>query len=260
MSAYIVIPARLGSQRLPRKMLLAETGAPLICHTLETAVRAVQLSGGRIAGAAVATDSAEILDAVGAFIRARNLPARVEMTDPNHASGSDRVAEVARRLPVETDAIVNLQGDEPELDPQEVVRLLELLAPGPQAADLATLAYPIRTAEHFANPNAVKVVLAADGTALYFSRSPIPYDRDSVRAADEPFGYHHLGIYAYRREALFKFVGWPRGRLERLECLEQLRAMENGLRIKVGLVREAPPKGIDTLEDYRAFVARWPKG
>jgi len=251
--AAIVIPARLESSRLPRKLLRADTGIPLLCHTLEAAAQAASRTGGRIADIVAAVDHPDLFAAVEAHRRSRGLPVRAEMTRADHPSGSDRMAEVASRLPAEIDVLVNLQGDEPEMDPDAVVRLLSLLDEA--EADLATLAWPIRDAADFANPNLVKVVLGAAGEALYFSRSPIPFDRDGAGATPH-LGLGHLGLYAYRRSALARFVALPPGRLERLEKLEQLRALENGMRIRVGVLPGRPPKGVDTEEDYREFVRR----
>ncbi len=260
MRAAILIPARLDSTRLSRKLMRADTGQPLICHTVETAVAARNLAEAMLPEVIVATDAEEIYAAVNDFCGKRGLAARAEMTRRDHPSGSDRIAEVAARLPAEIDAIVNLQGDEAELDPREIVRLVEMLAAsgagaGPPA-DIATLAFPITDEDEFRNPNLVKVVTDAAGNALYFSRASIPVERDQSRARDGRLGLGHIGIYAYRRAALRRFAEFPPGCLERLECLEQLRALENGLRIRVGLVQERPPKGVDTEEDYRGFVER----
>jgi len=240
--AVAIIPARYASTRLPGKPLLAETGMPLICHVLEAAGRA-----GRLDAACVATDDERIRDAVEAF------GGRAVMTRADHASGTDRLAEAADALGLaDDDIVVNVQGDEPEIDPAYIDRLVDLLVDS--GAPMATLAAPLdeRAA---ANPNNVKVVLAADGAALYFSRAPIPCDRDGTGAEY----LLHMGIYAYRKRFLTAFAAWPRTPLERVERLEQLRALENGHRIAVGVVPAAAP-GIDTPEDYAAFVRRHAAG
>jgi 3-deoxy-manno-octulosonate cytidylyltransferase (CMP-KDO synthetase) len=243
--SYIVIPARLPSTRLPRKLLLAETGKPLIQHTYEAASRA-KLP----AGLCVAADSEEIADAV------RQFGGSAVLTDPNHASGTDRVAEVARRL-ADVDVIVNVQADEPLIEGASIDRAVELLASDPMAS-VATLATPIRTRQQLDDPACVKVVFDHSGRALYFSRSPIPHARqwnDDLLSAEPPVFYQHVGLYAYRREFLLTIAAVPRSRLEQAENLEQLRVLESGHQIAVGVVDE-PSFGIDTPEDYRAFVAR----
>ena len=277
-TSFIVIPARLASTRLPRKLLLRETGKPLIQHTYEAAQRAT-----RPAGICVATDHQEILEEV------RSFGGQAEMTDPAAPSGTDRVAEVARRL-TEVDIIVNVQGDEPELAGESidlVIRLLEGdcpdfraatrsadpkmgLSPSPNTeietvpleeqpeAVMATLATPIRSRRQLEDPACVKVVFDHGGRALYFSRSPIPCPRqweDRLLSADPPYFYQHVGLYAYRREFLLKLAEMPQSALEKIEQLEQLRVLEAGYPILVGVVDE-PTFGIDTPEDYRKFVAK----
>lgn len=257
MRSVIAIPARLASSRLPQKLLLTETGLPLICHTVDCATRAMDLSQGQIAQIIVATDSQEIADAVTRHAADRAETVRAVMTRSDHASGSDRIAEAVQGCPSDIDAILNLQGDEPTLEPQTILTLLELLASNADTrrpADIATLVYPLRDMSMFTNPNLVKCVFAKDGTALYFSRAPIPHDRDGAIEKSEPLGYGHVGVYAYRRESLERFVAMPQGILEQREKLEQLRALENGMRIVVGQLPEPPPKGIDTRDDYDAFV------
>jgi len=244
-ASYIVIPARLASTRLPRKLLLAETGKPLVRHTYEAALQAA-----RPVGVCGATDHPEIYRAVRAF------GGHAEMTDPAAASGTDRVAEVARRMP-EIDVFVNLQGDEPDLAGQTIDRVIELLEEHPEAV-MATLATPIRRRAQLDDPACVKVVFDAAGRALYFSRSAIPHARswdDELLRADPPHFYQHVGLYAYRRDFLLALAGMPESPLEKLEKLEQLRALEAGCTIAVGVVDE-PTFGIDTAEDYRVFVER----
>jgi 3-deoxy-manno-octulosonate cytidylyltransferase (CMP-KDO synthetase) len=241
----VVIPARLASTRLPRKLLLAETGKPLIQHTYEAACRTT-----RAQDVIVAADHEEIATAVRAF------GGRVEMTDPRAPSGTDRVAEIARRAP-DVEIFVNVQGDEPEIQGQAIDLVVDLLANRPDAV-MATLATPIRTAESFRDPACVKVVCDQSGSALYFSRSPIPCPRqwsDSLLAADPPHFYQHIGLYAYRREFLLQLAAMPPSPLEQLEKLEQLRVLESGHRILVGVIQQAA-RGIDTPADYRAFVTR----
>jgi 3-deoxy-manno-octulosonate cytidylyltransferase (CMP-KDO synthetase) len=224
-----VIPARLNSTRLSRKVLRPIAGRPMV----EWVWRAAHASG-LMDPVVVATDSEEVAE----VCRARSIP--VVMTSPACASGSDRVREVARQIDAEI--YVNIQGDEPTLTLDFFPPLLGLFArPEVEAATLAVLCPP----EEFTNPNAVKVVTALDGRALYFSRATIPYDRDQVGYA----GYRkHLGIYAYRKATLERFSELPTGLLEPLERLEQLRLLENGIAIYVA---DAPRDtiGVDTEED-----------
>jgi 3-deoxy-manno-octulosonate cytidylyltransferase (CMP-KDO synthetase) len=245
MTSQIIIPARLASTRLPRKLLLAETGKPLIQHTYESAQRAR-----RPAGICVATDHDDIYRAVQAF------GGRAEMTDPQAASGTDRVAEVTRRMSgVET--IVNVQGDEPEIAGSSIDLAIELLDSHPEAV-MSTLATPIRSRRQLQDPACVKVVFDCRQRALYFSRSAIPRARewdDAVLLADPPHFYQHVGLYAYRREFLLKLADMPPSSLEKVEKLEQLRVLQAGYSILVGVVDE-PTFGIDTPEDYRAFVEK----
>jgi len=244
-TSFIIIPARLASTRLPRKLLLRETGKPLIQHTYEAARRAT-----RPAGICVATDCQEIFDEV------RSFGGRAEMTDPAAPSGTDRVAEVARRL-AEVDIIVNVQGDEPELAAASIDLVIRLLEEQPEAV-MATLATPIRSRRQLEDPACVKVVFDLHGRALYFSRSPIPCPRewdDRLLSADPPHFYQHVGLYAYRRKFLLKLADMRPSALEKIERLEQLRVLEEGHPILVGVVDE-PTFGIDTPEDYRAFVEK----
>lgn len=245
MKSTIIIPARLASTRLPRKLLLAETGKPLIQHTYEAASRAR-----RPCGICVAADHEEIRAAVTAF------GGRVEMTDPNAPSGTDRVAEVARKL-TDVDVVVNVQGDEPEIAGESIDLVVELLERDP-AAVMATLATPIRSRAQLLDPACVKVVFDARGRALYFSRSPIPCARDwddSLLDAEPPLFYQHVGLYAYRREFLLQLAQMPPAAIEKTEKLEQLRVLDAGFSILVGAIREKT-FGIDTPEDYRAFVEK----
>ncbi len=241
MKTAIVIPARYASRRLPGKPLLRATGKYLIQHVYERACQA------RRAGQVViATDDPRIVAAVQSF------GGEVVMTRRDHPSGTDRVAEVAQQL--EADVIVNLQGDEPLIDPS-ALDLLPTLLQGDSEADMATLAVPITSVDRWQNPNCVKVICNAAGRALYFSRSPIPYVRDGQPDfyAEPPRFLQHLGLYAYRRPFLLSLASLSPGPLEELERLEQLRVLAQGHAIQVGIVRQAAI-GVDTYEDYLQFV------
>jgi 3-deoxy-manno-octulosonate cytidylyltransferase (CMP-KDO synthetase) len=243
----VVIPARYASTRLPGKPLLRETGKYLVQHVYERAALA------RRAGlVVVATDDPRIAAAVESF------GGRVTLTRRDHPSGTDRVAEVAGELDAEI--VVNLQGDEPLIDPASLDLLAGLLE-ADRAAEMATLAVPLRTAEAWADPNCVKVVADDAGRALYFSRSPIPFVRDGRPDFDArpPHFLQHLGLYAYRRDFLLRLASLPPAPLERLEKLEQLRALALGHTIKVGVVEHAG-RGVDTYDDYRRFVAAYRQG
>ena len=241
-----VIPARLASTRLPRKLLLSETGQPLLQHTWQAAGKSSAID--RLV---IAAEEPELVQATRAF------GAQCELTGA-HPSGTDRIAEVVARSFPECEIVVNIQGDEPEVDPDHLGKLVALLEEFPDAS-MSTLATPIREREVRESPSCVKVVCGHDGRALYFSRSVIPYvrdgDPDQLLVGDTPW-LLHLGLYAYRREFLLGLTRRPVSRLERLEKLEQLRALEAGARIQVGVV-EHPAVGIDTPEDYARFVARW---
>jgi len=246
-SVAILIPARLESTRLARKLLLDATGKPLLAHTAERALEARRASNGLVTRVVVCADCEALAEA------ARAAGAEAVLTRPGHASGTDRIAEVAAGL--EEDVLVDLQADEPEIDPAHVLACARLLIEDADA-QMATLATPIASREEFLDPAAVKVVRSDSGDALRFSRAPIPPPRDGCDPCDVPAGaLRHLGIYAYRREALLAFASMPRAALEEAEKLEQLRALAAGWRIRVAVVDAAPP-GIDTEEDYRAFVAR----
>jgi 3-deoxy-manno-octulosonate cytidylyltransferase (CMP-KDO synthetase) len=248
MEIVAVIPARFASTRLPGKPLLADTGKPLIQHVVEAARRSKRLQ--RVI---VATDDARIAEAVAAF------GGEVAMTRDDHPSGTDRVAEVVAGLP-EARIVVNLQGDEPEISGAALDLVVSLLEDDLDAP-MATLATPIRDAAVYRDPSCVKVVRARSGRALYFSRSPIPCHRDGLPdlVAGPALALLHLGLYAYRREFLLKLATLPPSPLERAEKLEQLRVLEAGYSIAVGIVEE-PSVGIDTPDDYRRFVERWLAG
>ncbi len=237
--AILVIPARHGSRRLPGKPLLQATGRPLILHVVERAHSAQSID--RVV---VATDDERIAAAV------RDGGGEAMLSTAAHDCGTSRVAEVAEAFPDEM-YFVNLQGDEPEIDPADIDLLVGVLEES--GAPVATLAAPIASAEDLADPSIVKVVVNGAGDALYFSRAAIPFDRDGS-GAFAPL--HHLGIYGYRREALLRFRELGASPLERTEKLEQLRALEDGMRIRVATVDAAPP-GIDTMDAYEAFVSRW---
>ncbi len=241
--AAAVIPARMASTRFPGKPLADLTGKPMIVHVLERVARC--RSVGRIL---VATDDARIADAV----HAAGFEAR--MTDPAHPNGTSRVAEVARTL--DEELIVNVQGDEPQIEPALVDRTVEALAARPDMP-MATLVSPFAPGEDPANPNIVKCVTAVDGRALYFSRSLIPFDRDRAPGAAAP--RKHVGLYAYRRAFLDVFVRLAPTPLERTESLEQLRALEHGHPILCA-EGEAHFTGIDTPEQYAEFVRRTTAG
>ena len=232
-----VIPARFASSRFPGKPLVPIAGKPLVQHVVEQCRKARSL-----AEVVVATDDERIREAVQPFCR-------VEMTSPDHPSGTDRIAEVAQRL--QCDALVNIQGDEPLIDPGVIDRVARGLA----TSEMSTAATPIRHAEDYGSPNVVKLVVNRAGRALYFSRRTIPYVRDAANGPVEeqmaafPF-LKHLGIYGYRREALLKLVQFPVSSLEKAERLEQLRALENGMEIAVVQV-EYDSVGVDVPEDVR---------
>ncbi|MFC4251981.1 3-deoxy-manno-octulosonate cytidylyltransferase [Sinimarinibacterium flocculans] len=239
----IVIPARLGSTRLPRKVLLEVAGKPVIRHVWEAARRA---GAGEIV---VATDSEEVVTACSAF------GADVQLTSAGHQSGTDRSNEIARSRdwPADT-VVVNLQGDEPLMPPALLRQAAALLADD-REAHIATLCHPLHAQDEWQNPNVVKVVLDRRGYALYFSRAPIPWPRDQAPAMPAGLAYRHIGLYAYRVAALAEFSSLPPAPLETCEALEQLRALTHGYRIKVGVIDVPPPRGVDTADDLRAVAA-----
>lgn len=249
MDFRVVIPARYASQRLPGKPLLDIAGRPMIAHVHERACESGALE------VVVATDDERIAHA------ARGFGAEVCMTSAEHASGTDRIAEVARLRGWDDEAvIVNLQGDEPLMPPALLRQVAEALLAHPAAA-MATLAAPLRDSGQLFDPNTVKVVLDRDGYALYFSRATIPWHRDLYGKGTEPGPawsegvLRHLGIYAYRAGFLAGYAGLPASPLERIESLEQLRVLWNGGRIAVDVAVEAPPAGVDTAEDLERVRA-----
>ena len=240
-TALGVIPARLQSSRLPRKVLLPLGEKPLIQWVVEQARAARRLS--RVV---VATDHPDVAAAVAGF------GGEAVLTAADHPSGTDRVAEAARGAAAEV--VVNIQGDQPFLDPADIDAAVAAFDADP-ACDIATLVYPITDRAELEDPNVVKVVTAADGAALYFSRAPIPCP---FRESPRPRGWHHIGLYAFRRAALEAVVAAPPGRLEVVEGLEQLRFLELGYRITTVPARRLSP-GIDTpahLEAARARIAQ----
>lgn len=234
MSFKLVIPARYASSRLPGKPLLDIAGKSMLQRVYE---RALECSAEEVL---VATDDQRIVAAVEAF------GGNVVMTSAEHPSGTDRIAEVARICQWETDDIVvNLQGDEPLMPPALVTQVAQDLAHDPDAS-ISTLCTPITDIADVANPNCVKVVFNQHQRALYFSRSPIPHDRDSNA---DTYGYRHLGMYAFRVGFLQAYTETPPCQLELLEKLEQLRALWMGHEIVVGVAKEMPGPGVDTAED-----------
>jgi 3-deoxy-manno-octulosonate cytidylyltransferase (CMP-KDO synthetase) len=225
-----IIPARWGSTRFPGKPLHAIADKPLIQHVWERCMEA-----GCFGQTIIATDDMRIAET------AFNFGAEVALTSANHASGTDRIAEVAKKLK-QASIIFNIQGDEPLVDPNLLRRLVVQLRTNPRLA-IITAAIPI-TAEEAENQHNVKVVLDSKGDALYFSRSRIPF----ARGNGTPSYYKHLGVYGYRRKALLDFVKRPASSLEQAEQLEQLRALENGVKIRV-IMSETAAIGVDTLED-----------
>ncbi len=243
----VAIPARHGASRLPGKPLRLLAGEPLVLHVARRALAA----GAR--EVVVATDDARIADALAAT------PVRVCMTRADHASGTDRLAECAAALGWADGAIVvNLQGDEPFAPPEGIRAVVALLAGGD--AEMATLAAPVEDADALFDPNTVKVICDARGHALYFGRAPLPWHRDRFTtdrvSPPEPGCLRHIGIYAYRAGFLRRFAAMPPGRLERIEALEQLRALEAGFAIAVAPTPVPFPPGVDTEADLARAEAR----
>jgi len=245
MSFKVVIPARYASARLPAKPLLNLGGRPMIQWVIAAALDS---GAGEVL---VATDDERI---AAVAVDPRTQQSLAVMTSPGHPSGADRIAEVAtKRGWDERTIVVNVQGDEPQLPPALVGEVAALLEKHPDA-DIATLSTPITTLHEFLDPNAVKVVTTANGVALYFSRAPIPWTRDGATnglASQTRFtgAQRHLGIYAYRVDALKRMTALPPGELELTEKLEQLRALQAGMKLVVDVASMAPPAGIDTQAD-----------
>lgn len=239
----IVAPARLASTRFPKKLLHLIRGKPLILWVAER-IQA-QAPDAPLFFAVDDESLAKVVEAAGF---------RAIMTRSDHQSGTDRLAEANERIGA--DVLVNVQADEPLVTAGQIQALQALIASG---SDMATLATPFLRRQDFLDPNQVKVTVSNDGDALYFSRAPIPYNRDAFAQFDDDWvrrspTFRHLGLYAYRSDFLKRFCSLPQGRLEAIEKLEQLRALENGYRIKVGITEE-PSVGIDTLEDVAVFEA-----
>jgi 3-deoxy-manno-octulosonate cytidylyltransferase (CMP-KDO synthetase) len=243
---HVIIPARFGSTRLPGKPLLELAGRPLIQWVWQSAVA----SGA--ASVLVATDDERIRAAAAKF------GADCVMTSAQHVSGTDRIAEAVRAkgFPAD-DIVVNLQGDEPAMPASIVARVAAALRAVP-GSEIATAVSPIESLRDFLDPNCVKALRASDGRALYFSRAPVPWPRDSI-TADRPSAFsgawRHIGIYAYRVRSLLQFAAWPATPLEMTEKLEQLRALEHGMHIHLVALAESPPAGVDTAEDLERVRA-----
>jgi len=265
----VCIPARYGSTRFAGKVLAKDTGKFLIQHVWEQACSA-KLPEKVI----IAADDKRIADA------AKSFGAECILTSPKHASGTDRIAEAIKKLadrkklspkpyplnPDDDDIVVNLQADEPEIDPQNIDYLANLLIKN-KDCPMATLATGFQNAEQIADPNIVKVVVTSHeprvtshqiGKAIYFSRAVIPYDREKAGIGDVKQYLRHVGIYAYRKDFLLKITALPQSSLEKIEKLEQLRAIENGFDILVGKVKHTCD-GIDTPQQYAEFVKRYKK-
>jgi 3-deoxy-manno-octulosonate cytidylyltransferase (CMP-KDO synthetase) len=240
----VVIPARYASTRLPGKPILDIAGKPMIAHVCE---RAQEADAEEII---VATDDERIFQTVS------NLGIRVIMTRPDHQSGTERIAEVAQQCGwAGNEIIVNLQGDEPLIPPATIREVAVALA-GQKQAGIATLAAKIIDSEEIFNPNAVKVVLNKAGYALYFSRAPIPWERNAFAQSDrKPSGvmpyFRHIGMYAYTVDFLNHYCSWEASALESVESLEQLRILWHGEQVLVKIVDKTPEAGVDTLEDLR---------
>ena len=229
-----VIPARFASTRFPAKILANIAGKPLIRHVWEKASLCKELDE-----VLIACDHPEV------FKAAQNFKARVVMTDPHHASGSDRIAEAVKDLNV--DIVVNIQGDEPFIDPRTIDALAVLLKQDTKIL-MGTVIKPITHEADVVNPSVVKCVVDQEGYALYFSRAAIPYPRGSLSSGAARF--KHIGLYAYRKNFLMEFKDWPKGKLESIEELEQLRALEHGVKIKT-TVTNFESIAVDTPQDLQ---------
>jgi 3-deoxy-manno-octulosonate cytidylyltransferase (CMP-KDO synthetase) len=237
----VVIPARYGSSRFAGKVLARETGKYLVQHTYERALCAKSVDQ-----ALIATDDQRVKDACAEF------RGDCVMTSVAHQSGTDRIAEAV--ADIDADIIVNLQADEPEIDPSYIDRVAGLLVDNPDAS-MATLLAPFETADDVSDPNIVKCITDLTGRAIYFSRSVIPYDRNAGGVGEVGCFKRHLGIYAYRKDFLMEYTSLKPSFLEQREKLEQLRAIENGYTILTDMVDKAWD-GVDTEEQYQAFVRR----
>ena len=235
MTAVGIIPARYASTRFPAKVLADLAGKPMVQHVWEKARRCGQLND-----VLIACDHPEVLKTALGF------GAKAVMTDPNHVSGSDRIAEAVDKLAV--DIVVNIQGDEPFIDPNTIDDLIVLLK-NDASCPMGTVIKEITSEEEFTDPHVVKCVVDHQGYALYFSRAPIPYNRNAAA----PVGlkrYKHVGLYAYRKDFLMQYKGWPKGTLEGIEQLEQLRVLERGYKIKT-TVTAHESIAVDTPQDLK---------
>lgn len=232
----VVIPARFASTRLPGKPLLEIAGKPMVVRVAEQAAKS------HASEVVIATDHDEVLSA------AQSHGVAAVMTRVDHVSGTDRIAEVVEKMGWPDDMIVvNVQGDEPLIDPELINDVARTLANDTQAV-MSTACHPLHTPEAFANPNVVKVVLSARQQALYFSRAAIPFPRDSEHR-EQLVAHRHIGIYAYRVGFLKQYASLPATALEKIESLEQLRVLYHGFQIAVTLTAHAPASGVDTAED-----------
>jgi 3-deoxy-manno-octulosonate cytidylyltransferase (CMP-KDO synthetase) len=238
LNATVIIPARLQSSRFPEKVLARATGKPLVQHVVDQVRRCR-----RVREIIVAADDSRVADAL------REYSTTVVLTDPSHPSGTDRIAEVATTL--DDELIINVQGDEPEIEPATVDLLIERMTQ--TGSKMGTVITPFAPPRDPKDPNIVKAVVGIDGTAIYFSRHAIPFKRDE--GGPTPVYFHHLGIYGYQRDFLLEFSSWQPTPLEQSEKLEQLRALEHGVRIDTIRIASAPA-GIDTQQQYEAFVRR----
>lgn len=241
MNSIVVIPARYDSSRFCGKVLASETGKYLIQHTYERV-----LCAKTVKKVIVAVDSEKVYEACSSF------GADCILTSNQHKSGTDRIAEAVKDIDV--DIVINVQADEPEIDPSCIDQLYNLLAENKDAA-MATLVTPISDDRWVNDTNIVKAILDRKGFAIYFSRTPIPYNRDK-KGPEKSLMYRHLGIYAYRKDFLMEITKLPQSPLEICESLEQLRAIENGYKIITDVV-EHFAEGIDTQDQYRSFVQRY---
>jgi len=235
---YVIIPARMGSERLPGKPLLDIAGKPMMQHVFERGVEALEARDKVF----LAVDSGELMKT------AKDKGLNVIMTRDDHVSGTDRLAEAAEILELPEDAIVvNVQGDEPMM-PTSLIREVGALLEADETVGMASVGAEMSDPDEIQDPNIVKLVMGSDQCALYFSRSPIPFDRDAGAAQS---AIRHLGLYAYQVGTLKRLTSLPPSPLEIREKLEQLRALENGIRIKIHVTDELPPHGVDTPEDLQ---------
>lgn len=240
-NVIVVIPARYGSTRFGAKVLAKDTGKYLVQHTYERA-----LSASMVEKVIIATDDRRVMDACSEFTDG------CVMTSENHQSGTDRIAEAV--ADIDAEIVINVQADEPEIDPGHIDYLAGLLIDNPDA-EMATLVTGFANADQVADPNVVKCITGKGGRAIYFSRSVIPYDRAAGGVGSVENYNRHLGIYAFRRDFLLKYTTLEQTPLEKLEKLEQLRVIENGYTILTGRVNHSC-EGIDTPQQYAEFVRR----